>query len=156
MALGASGRRIPAVAVVVVAGAVEGAATAVRLDIVAPAAAAAALFLAVLLRGPEESEGLSAHRLVVARGGADLLFRGGIGSIRGGVFFAAALQLLLEQELEVFAFGLGLVVFGGNPEVELLCIPMQRSERLVCRRRVVLLRRLPTLWNGVKGGGRKV
>ena len=46
--------------------------------------------------------------------------------------------------------------YRGDPEVELLCIPMQRSERLVRRRRVVLRRRFPTLWNGVEGGGRKV
>ena len=74
-ALGASGRRIPAVAVVVVvAGAVEGAAAAVGLGVIALAAATAALFLAVLLGGPEEPEGLSAHRLVIAGGGVDLLF----------------------------------------------------------------------------------
>ena len=148
MALGASGRRISTVAVVVVvvivAGVVEGAA----------AAAAAALFFAVLLGGPEESERLSSHRVIVAAGGgADFLFRGGIGSILGEPFLAAALQLLLEQELEVFAFSLGLIVFGGDPEVELLCIPVQRSERLVRRRRVVLRRRFPTLRNGVEGGG---
>src|SRR6185503_341611 len=130
------------------------AAAAVGFDVTAPAAAAAALFFAVFLGGPEESEGLSSHRVVAAGGGADLLFRGGIGSIRGGVFFATALQLLLEQELEVFAFSLGLVIFGGDHEVELLCIPLQRSERLVCRRQVVLRRRFPTLWNGVEGGGR--
>src|SRR6185312_1315043 len=129
---------------------------AVGLSVVAPVAATAALFLAVLLGGPEEPEWLSAHRLVVAGGGADLLFRGGISSIPGEPFLAAALQLLLEQELEVFAFGLGLVVFGNDPEVELLCIPMQRSERLVRRRRVVLRRRFPTLRNRVEGGGREV
>ena len=146
MALGASSRRISAVAVVVVVtGAVEGAAAAVDFGAAAPAAAAAALFLAVLLGGPEEPEGLSSHRFVAAGGGADFLYRERIGSIPGEVFFAAALQLLLEQELEVFAFSLGLIVFGGNPEVELLCIPMQRSERLVRRRRVVLRRRLPTI-----------
>ena len=83
-------------------------------------------------------------------------FRGGIGSIPGEAFLAAALQLLLEQELEVFALSLGLVVFGGDPEVELLYIPMQRSERLVRCRWVVLRRRFPTLRNGVERGGEEV
>ena len=76
-ALGASGRCIPAVAVVVVviiiAGAVEGAAAALGPEVAAPTAAATALFLAVLLGGPEESEGFPSHR-VVAGGGVDLLF----------------------------------------------------------------------------------
>ena len=98
MAFGASSRRISAVAVVVVvvAGAVEGAAAAIGLGIVTPAAATVALFLAVLLGGPEEPEGLSAHRLVVAGGGADVLFQGGIGSIPGEAVVAGTLRLLLE------------------------------------------------------------
>ena len=100
-------------------------------------------------------EGASSHRVVTAGGGTDLLFRGGIGSISGEAFLTAALRLLLEQELEVFTFGLGLVVFGDDPEVELLCIPVQRSERLVRRYRIPLRRRLPALGDGVDGGGRE-
>ena len=50
------------------------------------------------------------------------------------------LRLLLEQEPEVVAIGLGLIIFRNSPEVELLCIPMQRSERLVRRRRIIFLR----------------
>ena len=149
-ALWASRRCISAVAVVVVV------AGAVGLGVITPAAATAALFLAVLLGGPEEPEGLSAHRLVVAGGGADLLFRGGIGSIPGEAVVTGTLRLLLEQEPEVFSFGLGLIVFRDGPEIELLCIPMQRSKRLVCRRQIVFRRRFPTLRNGVEGGGRKV
>ena len=61
-----------------------------------------------------------------------------------------------EQESEVFAFGLWLVVFGGDPKVELLCIPVQRSERLVRRRRVVLRHQFLALRNGIEGGGREV
>ena len=101
-------------------------------------------------------EGVSSYRVITAGGGADLLFQGGIGSIPSEAFLAAALRLLLEQESKVFTFGLGLIVFGDDPEVELLCIPVQRSECLVRRRRVVLRRRFPTLWNGVDGEGRKV
>ena len=94
-ALGASGWHI-STAVVVVIIAAEGAATAFRPEVTAPTAAAAALFLAVLLGGPEEPEGLSAHRLIIAGGGVDLLFRGGIDSVRRRVFLVAALRLLLE------------------------------------------------------------
>ena len=117
MALGASGRRISAVTVVVVvvAGAVKGTAAAVSLGVAAPAAAAADLFFAIFLGGPEESEGLSSHQFIAAGGGADFLFRGRIGSLRGGVFFVA-LQLLLEQELEVFPLGLGFVLALGRLE----------------------------------------
>ena len=112
-ALGASSRCISAVAVVVVvvAGAVKGAAAAIGLGVAAPAAAAAAFFLAVLLGGPDELEGVSSYWVITAGGGADLLLRGGIGSIPREAFLAAALWLLLEQESEVFTFGLGLVVF---------------------------------------------
>ena len=74
--------------------------------------------------------GISSCRCVVARRGADLF--GGVGSFPGeGVVFAA-LQFLLEQELEVFlSLSRGLVLLGGDPEVELLCILVQRSQRLV-------------------------
>ena len=71
---GASGRRISAVvAVVVVVVATEGAAATFGPEAAAPTAAAAAFFLAVLLGGPKEPEGLSAHRLVIVGGGVDLL-----------------------------------------------------------------------------------
>jgi len=74
--------------------------------------------------------GVSPCRRIVAGRRADLF--GGVGSFPGeGVIFAA-LQFLLEQELEVFlSFSFGLVLLGGNPEVELLCIPVQRSQCLV-------------------------
>ena len=106
--LGAPGRRISAVVTVVV--------------VVVAAEGAAAAF------GPEEPEGLSAQRLVVVGGGADLLFRGGIGSIPGELAIAGTLRLLLEQEPEVFSLGLGLILLGDDPEIELLHIPMQRSQ----------------------------
>ena len=131
--LGASGRRISVavvvavVVVVVVIIAVEGAAAAFRPGVAPVVAAAAVLFLAVLLEGPEEPKGLSAHRLIVVGGGVYLLFRGGVDSVRRGVFFLAALRLLLEQEPEVFSFSFGLVLLGNDPEVELLCIPVLRS-----------------------------
>ena len=76
-------------------------------------------------------KGVAAHRLIVIGGGVDLLFRGGVDSIRRGVFFLAALRLLLEQESEVFSFSFGLVLLGGDPEVELLCILVQRSQCLI-------------------------
>ena len=133
--LGASGRCVPTAVVVavvvVVIVAAEGAAAALGPEVAPAVAAAAVLFLAILLRGPEEPKGLSAHRLVVIGGGVDLLFRGGVDSIRRGVFFLATLRLLLEQEPEVLSFSHGLVLFGDDPEVELLCIPVQRSQRLI-------------------------
>ena len=130
--LGASGRRIfvaiVIAVVVVVVVAAEGTATAFRPGVAPVIATATVLFLAVLLGGPEELKGLSAHRLIVVGGAVDLLFRGGVDSVRRRVFFLAALRLLLEQEPEVFSFSFGLVLLGGNPEVELLCIPLQRSQ----------------------------
>src|SRR6185437_9300330 len=123
---------------------------------VAPAVVVAAdLHLAVLLGGPEEPEGLSAHRLVVIGGGVDLLFRGRVDSVRRGVFFLILLRLLLEQEPEVFSFSFGLVLLGGDPEVELLCIPVQRSQRFIRCGWVPLWRRLPTLRDGVGGRSRR-
>ena len=119
------------------------------------APAVAVLFLAVLLGGPEEPKGLSAHRLIVVGGGVDILFRGGIDSGRRGVFLVAALRFLLEQEPEVFSHGLGLVLLGDGPEVELLCIPVQRSQRFIRCSWVPLRRRLPTLRNGVDGRSRE-
>ena len=70
--------------------------------------------------------GVSSCHRVVAGGGVDLF--GGVGSFLGeGVVFAA-LQFLLEQELEVFlSLSRGLILLGGDPEVKLLCIPGQRS-----------------------------
>src|SRR6185312_14717350 len=148
------------VAVVVVVAA-EGAAAAFRPGVAPAVVVAADLLLAVLLGGPEEPEGLSAHRLVVIGGGVDLLFRGRVDSVRRGVFFLILLRLLLEQEPEVFSFNFGLVLLGGDPEVELLCIPVQRSQRFVRCGWVPLWRRLPTLRDGVdersrKGGRRRV
>ena len=87
-AFGASGRRIPTAVIVaviiVVVIAAEGTAAAFRPGVAPAAAAAAVLFLAVLLGGPEEPKGLSAHQLVVVGGGVDLLFRGGVDSVRRG------------------------------------------------------------------------
>ena len=93
-------------------------------------AAAAAFFFASLRGGLEELVWVSSCCRVVAGRGADLF--GGVGSFPGeGVVFAA-LQFLLEQELEVFlSLSRGFVLLGGDPEVELLCIPVQRSQRLV-------------------------
>ena len=113
-------------------------------------------FFTVLFGGPEEQEVVPIRRVIAAGGGADLLFRGGIGSIPGEALVTAALRLLLEQESEVFAIGFGLVIFGDNPEVELLCIPMQRSERLVRRYQIVLQCRLSALGYGVERGSRKL
>ena len=74
--------------------------------------------------------GVSPCRRIVAGKRADLF--GGVGSFPGeGVIFAV-LQFLLEQELEIFlSLSRGFVLLGGDPEVELLCIPVQRSQRLV-------------------------
>ena len=147
--LGASRRRISAIAIVAV---VVGTAAGTGLDVAAPANAAVAFFFAVPFGGPEELEGIFDRRVIAAGEGADLLFRGGIGSIPREAVVAVVLRLLLEQELEVLAISLGLVVLGDNPEVELLCIPVQRGERLVRCRRVVLRRRLPALGDRVEGG----
>src|SRR6185436_6343044 len=64
----------------------------------------------------------------------------------------------LEQEPEVFPLGLGLVLLGDDPEVELLCIPMQRSQRFVRCCRVPLRSWLSALREGVdrrSGEGRR-
>ena len=157
--LGASSLRIPAAivvaAVIVIIIVAEGAAAAFRPEIAPAVVAAALLFLAVLLGGPEEPKGLSAHRLVVVGGGVDLLFRGGVDSVRRGVFLVAVLRLLLEQEPEVFSLGLGLVFLGDGPEVELLCIPVQRSQRFIRCSWVPLRCRLRTLQDGVAGRSRE-
>src|SRR6185437_12459930 len=42
-----------------------------------------------------------------------------------------------------------------QPEVELLCVPMQRSQRLVGRCWVPLGGRFSALWDRVDGGGRE-
>jgi len=134
-ALGASGRRIPAavvvIVIIVVVVAAEGAAAAFRPGVALAVATTALLLLAVLFGGPEEPKGLSAHRLIVVGRGVDLLFLGGVGFVQRGVFLLATLRLLPEQEPEVFSFSFGFVLLGGDPEVELLCIPVQRSQRLV-------------------------
>ena len=76
--------------------------------------------------------GVSPCRRIIAGRRADLF--GGVGSFPGeGVIFTV-LQFLLEEELEVFlSFSHGLVLLGGDPEIELLCIPVQRSQRLIVR-----------------------
>ena len=125
-ALRASRRCVSAVVIVVVAAAVA----AVIGTATASSAAAAASFFAPLRGGFEELVGVSScHRVVIGRG-ADLF--GGVGSFPGeGVVFAA-LQFLLEQELEVFlSLSRELVLLGGDPKVELLCIPVQRSQRFI-------------------------
>ena len=126
-ALRASRRCVSAVVIVVV---VVAAAIATVIGTAAASSAAAASFFAPLRGGFEELVGVSSCRRVVAGGRVDLF--GGVGSLPGeGVVFAA-LQFLLEQELEVFfSFSFGLVLFGDEPEVELLCIPVQRSQCLV-------------------------
>ena len=128
-ALRASRRCVSAVVIVVIA--VVAAAVAVVLGTaVASPAAAAASFFASLRGGFEELVGVSSCRRVVAGGGVDLF--GGVGSLPREVVVFAVLLFLLEQELKVFlSFGFGLVFLGGDPEVKLLCIPMQRSQHLV-------------------------
>jgi len=127
-ALRASRWCVSAVVVIVIA-VVAAAAVVLGTAAASPAAAAASLF-ASLRGGFKELVGISFCRRVIARRGADLF--GGVGSFPGeGVIFAA-LQFLLEQELEVFlSLSHGFVLLGGDPEVELLCIPVQRSQRLV-------------------------
>ena len=70
--------------------------------------------------------GVSPCRRIVAGRRADLF--GGVSSFPGeGVIFTV-LQFLLEEELEVFlSFSHGLVLLRGDPKIELLCIPVQRS-----------------------------
>ena len=121
-ALGASRWCVSAVVIIVVAAVVVVVGTAAA----ASSAAAAASFFAPLRGGFEELVGVSSCCRVVAGGRVDHF--GGVGSLPGeGVVFIA-LRFLLEQELEVFfSFSFGLVLFGDEPEVELLCIPVQRS-----------------------------
>ena len=165
-ALGALRRHVSAtavVAVVVAATAIIGAAAvasfvgaaAVASFVgAAPAATAAiTIFLAFLLGGAKEPEGPFGHRVLLNRGGVDFFFRGGVGSIPGEATVAVLLRLFLEQEPEVFVVGLGFVVLGDDFEVELLCVPMQRSECLVRRRRIILRRQFLALGDGVEGRG---
>ena len=124
-ALRASRWCVSAVVVVVIA-VVATAAAVVLGAAVASLAAAAAFFFASLRGGLEELVGVSPCRRVVTGGRADLF--GGVGSIPGEGVVLTALQFLMEQELEVFLpFSCGFVLLGGDPEVELLCIPVQRS-----------------------------
>ena len=122
--LRASRQCVSAVVVVVIA--VVAAAAAVVLGAAAASPAAAASLFASLRGGFEELVGVPSGRRVIDGRRADLF--GGVGSFPGeGVVFAA-LQFLLEQELEVFlSFGRGFILLGGDPKVELLCIPVQRS-----------------------------
>ena len=133
-ALGASRRCVSAVVIVVVA--------------------AAASFFASLHGGFEELVGVSSCRRVLAGGRVDLF--GGVGSLPREAVGFAVLQFLLEQELEIFlSFSFGLVLLGDDPEVELLCIPVQRSQRFVRCSWVPLRCRLPTLRDGIDGGSRE-
>ena len=152
-ALGASRRHVSAaavVAIVIAAAALVGAATVAGFT----AAAAITIFLAFLLGGAKEPEGPFGHRVLLNRGGVDFFFQGGVGSVPGEAIVAVLLRLFLEQEPEVFVVGLGFVVLGDDFEVELLCVPMQRSKCLMCRRRIILWRRFPALGDGVEGRGR--
>ena len=98
-ALRASRRCVSAAVIVIIA--VVAAATAVLGAAAASLAAAAASLFASLHGGFEELVGVCSCRHVVAGRRADLF--GGVGSFPGeGVVFAA-LQFLLEQELEVFS-----------------------------------------------------
>ena len=157
-ALGASRRHISAavvVAVVVATAALVGAAAVAGFVVAAPATAAAiTIFLAFLLGGAKEPKGPFGHRALLNRGGLNFFFRGGVGSVAGEAIVAVLLRLFLEQEPEVFVVGLGFVVLGDDFEVELLCVPMQRSECLVRRRRIILWRRFSALGDGVEGRGR--
>ena len=109
--LRASRRCVSAVVIIVVVVVVVAAAIAAVIGTAAASSAAAASFFVPLQGGLEELVGIPSCRRVVAGRGADLF--GGVGSFPGeGVVFAA-LQFLLEQELEVFlSFGLGLVFLG--------------------------------------------
>ena len=120
-AFGASRRCVSAIVIVVITAAVV-----VVGGIAAASSAAAASFFASLCGAFEELVRVSSCRRVVAGGGVD--FFGGVGSFPREAVVFAVLQFLLEQELEVFlSFGFGLVFLGDDPEIELLCIPMQRS-----------------------------
>ena len=114
-------------AVIVIVITVLAAAVAVVLGAAAASPTAAA---ASLHGGVEELVGVSSSHCVVAGRRAD--FFGGVGSFPGeGVVFTV-LQFLLEQELEVFlSLSSGFIFLGGDPDVKLLCIPVQRSQRLV-------------------------
>ena len=147
-------RRCVSAVVIIIVVVVAAAIAAVIGTAAASYAAAAASFFAPLHGGFEELVGVSSCRRVVAGGGVDLF--GGVGSLPREAVVFAALQFLLEQELEVFlSFGFGLVFLGSVPEVELLCIPMQRSQRLVGCCWVPFGSRLSTFGDGVDGRGGK-
>jgi len=74
--------------------------------------------------------------IVVAAEGAAAAFRAEVAPA-----VAAAAHLFLA------------VLLGGDPEVELLCILVQRSQRLVGCYRVPFEGRLSALWDRVDGGG---
>ena len=150
-ALRASRRCVSAIIVII---AVVPAAAVVLGAAAASPVAAAVSFFASLRGGFEELVGVSSCHRVVAGGGVDLF--GGVGSLSREAIVFAALQFLLEQELEVFlSFGFGLVFLGSNPEVELLCFLMQKSQRLVGYCWVPFGSQLSTFGGGVDGRGRK-
>ena len=149
-ALGASRRCVSAVVIVVVAAVV----VIIISTVAASSAAAAASFFASLCGGFEELVGVSSCRRVVAGGGVDLF--GGVGSLPREAVVFVVLQFLLEQELEVFlSFSFGLVLLRDSPEVELLCIPMQRRQRLLGCCWVPFGSRLSTFGDGVNRRGGK-
>ena len=157
-ALGASRWHVSAaavIAVVVAAAALVGVAAFAGFVVAAPAAVAAiTIFLAFLLGGAKEPEGPFGHRVLLNRGGVDFFFQRGVGFVPGEAIVAVLLRLFMEQEPEVFVVGLGFVVLGDDFKVDLLCVPMQRSECLVRHRRIILRRRFPALGDGVEGRGR--
>ena len=124
-ALGASRLCVSAVVIVVVV-VTAAIATVIGAAAASSTAAAAASFFAPLRGGFEELVRVFSCRRVVAGGGVDLF--GGVSSLPREAVVFAVLQFLLEQELEIFlSFSFGLVLLGDDPEVELLCIPVQRS-----------------------------
>jgi len=117
--LGASRRHVSAVVVVAI---IVGTAATTGLVVAAPAAVAVAFLFVIPLGGPEEPEGVSGYRVIAARGGADLLFRGGIGSISREVVVAGAVEdataavRLDVVVLAAAAAALFLAVLLGGPE----------------------------------------
>jgi hypothetical protein len=85
----------------------------------------------VFIRWPDSQEA-SCRRVFFGRLIIFLLFRGGVMPFPGHIVIVIFIfQFTVKEELEVLAVGQGLVILWPDPEVTLLCVPVQRSAGLV-------------------------
>jgi hypothetical protein len=89
------------------------------------------IFIVVFIGWPSAQEA-SCRRVFLSRLIAVLLFWGGVVPFLGHIVIIVFIfQFPIKEELEVLAIGQGLIVLWSDPEVPLLCVPVQRSASLV-------------------------